>query len=91
MVIPDPDEPDPTVPETPTPDEPTVPEEVPQPEVPETPVEPAQPAAPEVAPGTPVLPKTGTTDWLVAVLMSAGFAFTAAGVFFNRKQYASKH
>ena len=91
VVIPDPDEPDPTVPETPTPDEPTVPEEVPQPEVPETPVEPAQPAAPEVAPGTPVLPKTGTTDWLVAVLMSAGFAFTAAGVFFSRKQYASKH
>ena len=91
VVIPDPDEPDPTVPETPTPDEPTVPEEVPQPENPETPVEPAQPAAPEAAPGTPVLPKTGTTDWLVAVLMSAGFAFTAAGVFFSRKQYASKH
>lgn len=91
VVIPDPDEPDPTVPETPTPDEPTVPEEVPQPETPETPVEPAQPAAPEVAPGTPVLPKTGTTDWLAAVLMSAGFAFTAAGVFFSRKQYASKH
>ena len=91
VVIPDPDEPDPTVPENPTPDEPTAPEEVPQPENPETPVEPAQPAAPEVAPGTPVLPKTGTTDWLVAVLMSAGFAFTAAGVFFSRKQYASKH
>lgn len=39
----------------------------------------------------PALPQTGTTGWMVSLLMTAGFALLAGGWFASRKQYAPKH
>lgn len=39
----------------------------------------------------PTLPQTGTTGWMVSLLMTAGFALLAGGWFASRKQYATKH
>ena len=96
--VPDPENPDtpvdPANPENPpvqdaTPEEPT-PEE-PAPETPVTPDTPQNPPVQDAAPDAPVLPKTGTSAWLVHVLLAAGFLLTAGGWFFTRKQSNCKH
>ena len=96
---PDPDPvPDPENPDTPVdpanPENPPVQDATPEEPVPETPVTPDTPQNPPVqdaAPDTPVLPKTGTSAWLVHVLLAAGFLLTAGGWFFTRKQSNCKH
>ena len=85
--------PDPTP--DPTPVEPENPETPPvEPETPETPVAPETPQEPtvqEAVPAGDVLPQTGTSAWMVQLLLTAGFVLLAAGWFFSRKQYAPKH
>ncbi len=96
---PDPDPvPDPENPDTPVdpanPENPPVQDATPEEPAPETPVTPDTPQNPPVqdaAPDAPVLPKTGTSAWLVHVLLAAGFLLTAGGWFFTRKQSNCKH
>ena len=96
---PDPDPvPDPENPDTPVdpanPENPPVQDATPEEPAPETPVTPDTPQNPPVqdaAPDTPVLPKTGTSAWLVHVLLAAGFLLTAGGWFLTRKQSNCKH
>ena len=100
-----PEEPEgPETPETPEePEEPEIPEETEETEAPgELPAEePAQTdtsaslAQPEETPTqnttTVTLIQTGTTDWLVAVLLIFGIGLLVCGWFFDRKQRAAKH
>ena len=96
---PDPDlVPDPENPDTPVdpanPENPPVQDATPEEPAPETPVTPDTPQNPPVqdaTPDAPVLPKTGTSAWLVNVLLAAGFLLTAGGWFFTRKQSNCKH
>ena len=97
----------PETPETPEepeePEEPEIPEETEETEAPgELPAEePAQTdtsaslAQPEETPTqnttTVTLIQTGTTDWLVAVLLIFGIGLLVCGWFFDRKQRAAKH
>ena len=46
---------------------------------------------PAPAPVVSTLPQTGTSAWLVHVLLAAGFLLTAGGWFFTRKQSNCKH
>ena len=89
-----------------TPEEPEIPEETEETEETEAPgelpaEEPAQTdtsaslAQPEETPTqnttTVTLIKTGTTDWLAAVLLIFGIGLLVCGWFFDRKQRAAKH
>lgn len=51
----------------------------------------ASTAPADAASTAPTLPQTGTTGWMVSLLMTAGFALLAGGWFASRKQYAPKH
>ena len=51
----------------------------------------ASTAPADAASTAPTLPQTGTSAWMVQLLLTAGFALLAAGWFFSRKQYAPKH
>lgn len=98
---------EPEGPETPEePEEPEIPEETEETEETEAPgelpaEEPAQTdtsaslAQPEETPTqnttTVTLIQTGTTDWLVAVLLIFGIGLLVCGWFFDRKQRAAKH
>ena len=89
---PDPTPVDPENPDNPVdpenPDNPPVQDETPDEE---TPVTPENPSNPPVQDATAELPKTGTSGWMVSLLMTAGFALLAGGWFASRKQYAPKH
>lgn len=91
--VPDPENPDTPV-DPANPENPPVQDATPEEPAPETPVTPDTPQNPPVqdaAPDAPVLPKTGTSAWLVHVLLAAGFLLTAGGWFFTRKQSNCKH
>ena len=84
---PDPENPDnPVDPENP--DNPPVQDETPDEE---TPVTPENPSNPPVQDAAAELPKTGTTGWMVSLLMTAGLTLLAGGWFASRRQHAPKH